>query len=174
VLVFGSSNPEDHPDVASVSMDMFNYYFDHEIDKLFMGQFIDLSNLADMIQASLYERLRLGINKRIVAKEMMNQSLLSKGSHDSGLKSKFVFIPRIDEGVHYYCEIDDHCRVALAHEEEEEAPQIKYKELFYGRVAPHGKFDLVVWRSHLPPYYIYIYSCEIHEYRSASTCRPEL
>ncbi|KAF0926067.1 hypothetical protein E2562_021783 [Oryza meyeriana var. granulata] len=182
VLVFGSSNPEDHPDVASVSMDIFNYYFDHDIDKLFMGQFMDLSILADMIQASLHEgschnlreRIRLSINEQILAKEMMNQSLLSKGSRDSGLKSKFVFIPRIDEGVHYYCEIYDHCRVAFAHEEEEEAPQIDIKEVFYERVAPHGKFDLFVWRSHLPPYYSYIYSCEIHEYRSASTCRPEL
>ncbi|KAF0926893.1 hypothetical protein E2562_027747 [Oryza meyeriana var. granulata] len=56
-------------------------------ERLFMGQFMDLSNLADMIQASLYEgswhnlreRLILSI-KRIVAKEMMNQSLLSKVS----------------------------------------------------------------------------------------------
>uniref|UniRef100_A0A0E0LGE7 NB-ARC domain-containing protein n=1 Tax=Oryza punctata TaxID=4537 RepID=A0A0E0LGE7_ORYPU len=47
-------------------------------------------------------------------------------------------------------------------------PKIDIKEVFLGRAVPHGKFDLVVKRSHLPPYYSYLYRCEIHEYRSIS------
>uniref|UniRef100_A0A0E0LGE8 Uncharacterized protein n=1 Tax=Oryza punctata TaxID=4537 RepID=A0A0E0LGE8_ORYPU len=109
VLAFGSSNPEDHPELASISMNMFNNYFDHEIYKEFVGQFIDLSNMDELIQASLYEdswknldeRIELLFGERIMAKEM-NQSLVSRGSRDSRLKGKFVFVPRIDEDVHYY------------------------------------------------------------------------
>uniref|UniRef100_A0A0D9WUX5 NB-ARC domain-containing protein n=1 Tax=Leersia perrieri TaxID=77586 RepID=A0A0D9WUX5_9ORYZ len=171
VLVFGSSNPEEHPEVASASINMFNDYFDHEMYKEFMGQFIDLRNMADIIQASLHEgsfhnlcqRIRLLFCGQVMAKEM-NQSMLSRGSGVSGLQSMFLFIPRIDEDVHYYCDIYNHCPVGFAHEkEEEEAPQIDIKEVVSGRVAPHGKFNLVVWRSHLPPYYNYIYSSEIHD-----------
>lgn len=31
----------------------------------------------------------------------------------------------------------------------------------YGRVAPKGKFEVLWWTSHLPPYYSYIENCEI-------------
>jgi hypothetical protein len=31
----------------------------------------------------------------------------------------------------------------------------------YGRVAPKGKFEVLWWTSHLPPYYSCIANCEI-------------
>lgn len=85
-----------------------------------------------------------------------------------------MVIPKADGTVNYYCEIFEHCRVALAHAEDQKAPKIGIQDILSGRVEPHGKFDLVLWRSHLPPYYSYIYSSEIHEFKSATTGRIRL
>uniref|UniRef100_A0A0D3GLM1 NB-ARC domain-containing protein n=1 Tax=Oryza barthii TaxID=65489 RepID=A0A0D3GLM1_9ORYZ len=165
VLAFGSSDPKDYPKVASVSMAMFNGYFDREMHNTFIGPFIDLNNMASFIQASIYDRDRLSLRKRFRTKESKSQLLPNRGSGDSGVKSKCVVIPKADGTVNYYCEIFEHCRVALAHAEDQKAPKIGIQDILSGRVEPHGKFDLVLWRSHLPPYYSYIYSSEIHEFK---------
>uniref|UniRef100_A0A0E0E6Y5 NB-ARC domain-containing protein n=1 Tax=Oryza meridionalis TaxID=40149 RepID=A0A0E0E6Y5_9ORYZ len=165
VLAFGSSDPKDYPEMASVSMAMFNGYFDREMHNTFIGPFIDLNNMASFIQASIYDRDRLSLRKRFRTKESKSQLLPNRGSGDSGVKSKCVVIPKADGTVNYYCEIFEHCRVALAHAEDQKAPKIGIQDILSGRVEPHGKFDLVLWRSYLPPYYSYIYSSEIHEFK---------
>uniref|UniRef100_A0A0D9WUZ7 NB-ARC domain-containing protein n=1 Tax=Leersia perrieri TaxID=77586 RepID=A0A0D9WUZ7_9ORYZ len=175
VLAFGSSNPEEHPEAASASMMLFNRYMNQEMNKNFIGAFIELRNIASVIQTSVYEGscLSLGECARFCSREHAYQPLLTTGSGDSGLKSNFVFIPRINETVHYYCEIYNHCRVVLAHDQEE-APKFNIQDVLFGRVAPHGIFDLVLWKSQLPPYYNYIYSSEIHEYKPIATYGIEL
>ncbi|KAF0926068.1 hypothetical protein E2562_021784 [Oryza meyeriana var. granulata] len=171
VLALGSSDPEEHPEVASLSTAMFNGYFDHKLYKSFIGPFIDLSNMARLIQASVYDGSYLSLRERLRGKETKSHLLLKRDPGDSGVESKCVFIPKTDGTVHYYCEIYNHCRVGRAHEEEDEAHKIDMQDLLSGRAAPNGKFDLVLWRSHLPPYYSYIYSSEIHEYKSAAIFR---
>uniref|UniRef100_A0A0E0LGE3 NB-ARC domain-containing protein n=1 Tax=Oryza punctata TaxID=4537 RepID=A0A0E0LGE3_ORYPU len=157
VLAFGSSDPKDYPEVASVSMNMFNGYFDREMYNTFIGPFIDLNNMASFIQASIYNSDWLNLRERFRTKESKSQLLPNRGSGDSGVKSKCVVIPKTDGTVNYYCEIFDNCRVALAHEEDQSAPKIDIQDILSGRVETHGKFDLVLWRSHLPPYYSYIF-----------------
>uniref|UniRef100_A0A0D9WV01 NB-ARC domain-containing protein n=1 Tax=Leersia perrieri TaxID=77586 RepID=A0A0D9WV01_9ORYZ len=180
VLAFGSSNPEDHPKAASAAMMIFNSYFDMEWYMNFAGPFLELSNLAGLVQTSLYQGSCLSLRERVklcltkhARDKVTNKYLITAGSGDSRLKSNCIFIPRINETVHYYCEIYDHCRVGLAHDQEE-APEFDMQDVLSERVAPHGRFDVVMWRSHLPPYYSYIYSCEIHEYRPVTNCTTEL
>ncbi|XP_062187561.1 uncharacterized protein LOC133890934 isoform X2 [Phragmites australis] len=49
---------------------------------------------------------------------------------------------------------------------EEEVPKIRFQDLLYGSVKPHGKFETLGWRSQIPPYYSYVYTCEIREIKA--------
>mgnify|MGYP003702526149 CR=1 FL=1 len=171
VLAFGSSDTKEHPELASVSMMMFNVYFDHELYKNFTGPFMDLNIMASLIQATFYEGNWLSLHAHTRGYFLLRRGL----GNDFELKTKCVPIPKKNAVVQQYCVISDYCRVGVAHEEDQEVPKIDMQDVLSGRVAPDGRFDIVLWRSHLPPYYSYIYSCEIHEYRPAlATCKMEL
>uniref|UniRef100_A0A0E0E6Y7 NB-ARC domain-containing protein n=1 Tax=Oryza meridionalis TaxID=40149 RepID=A0A0E0E6Y7_9ORYZ len=154
VLAFGSSDPEEHPELASVSMMMFNVYFDHELYKNFTGPFMDLNIMASLIQATFYEGNWLSLHARTRGYFLLRRGL----GDDFELKTKCVPIPKKNAVVQQYCVISDYCRVGVAHEEDQEVPKIDMQDVLSGRVAPDGRFDIVLWRSHLPPYYSYIYS----------------
>jgi hypothetical protein len=46
---------------------------------------------------------------------------------------------------------------------QEEVPEIRIQDLLYGSIKRHGKFEVLVCRSQLAPYYSYINACEIRE-----------
>ena len=54
---------------------------------------------------------------------------------------------------------------------EEEVPKITMDDVIYGSVKPHGKFEVLVWKSHIPPYYSYIYTCEIQAIKNTGAKR---
>ncbi|XP_062183518.1 putative disease resistance RPP13-like protein 1 [Phragmites australis] len=54
---------------------------------------------------------------------------------------------------------------------QEEVPKIRIQDVMYGSVKPHGKFEALGWRSQIPPYYSYVYTCEIRELKSTAAKR---
>jgi hypothetical protein len=46
---------------------------------------------------------------------------------------------------------------------QEEVPEIRIQDVMYGSIKRHGKFDVLVWRSQIPPYYSYVNACVIQE-----------
>ncbi|CAL5077211.1 unnamed protein product [Urochloa decumbens] len=44
---------------------------------------------------------------------------------------------------------------------EEDVPKIRMEDVVYGSIKLHGKVDALLWKSRIPPYYSYIYTCEI-------------
>ncbi|TVU40342.1 hypothetical protein EJB05_13803, partial [Eragrostis curvula] len=54
---------------------------------------------------------------------------------------------------------------------QEAAPKIGMVDVVYGRAKPRGKFEALVWRSRIPPFYNYIYSCEIREQNTKAAKR---
>ena len=46
---------------------------------------------------------------------------------------------------------------------DEEVPEIRVQDVLYGSIKKHGKFEVLVWRSQIPPYYSYVDACEIRE-----------
>ncbi|KAF8713881.1 hypothetical protein HU200_027859 [Digitaria exilis] len=54
---------------------------------------------------------------------------------------------------------------------QEEVPKIKQHDVTLGGVKPHGKFDVLVWRSQIPPYYSYVNTCEILELKTIGAKR---
>lgn len=158
VLAFGSSDPEDHPKLASIAMEIFDEYFDQEKFQEFTGPFIDTSSMAYYLRASDDPRHWRRVLECFRQKDQKNQLLLSRDPSDLGVKRKYVLFQR--PGSSICCEIYNQDRVGPAHEQ---ASAVTMGDILSGSVRPHGKFEVVVWKSPLPPYYSYIYSCEIHE-----------
>ncbi|ONM20743.1 hypothetical protein ZEAMMB73_Zm00001d005277 [Zea mays] len=44
---------------------------------------------------------------------------------------------------------------------QEEVPEIRIQDVLYGSIKRHGKFEVLAWRSQIPPYYSYVHACEI-------------
>ncbi|CAD6221459.1 unnamed protein product [Miscanthus lutarioriparius] len=49
---------------------------------------------------------------------------------------------------------------------EEEVPNISMQDVIYGSIKPHGNVEVLLWKSRIPPYYSYVYTCEIRELKS--------
>jgi len=54
---------------------------------------------------------------------------------------------------------------------QEEVPKIRLQDVMYWSVKPHGEFNVLSWRSQIPPYYSYIATCEIREPRTKAAKR---
>ena len=55
---------------------------------------------------------------------------------------------------------------------QEEIPKIELRRVIYGSVRPPARrFDALVWRSPIPPYYNYIYTCEVRDLKTTSAKR---
>ena len=46
---------------------------------------------------------------------------------------------------------------------QEEIPKIRMQDVMFGSVKPTGKFDILLWRAQIPPYYSYAYTCSTIE-----------
>jgi hypothetical protein len=54
---------------------------------------------------------------------------------------------------------------------EEEIPKIRERDIVYGTIKCSGKLELLVWKSQIPPYYSYVYTCEVQEQKSMAVKR---
>ena len=54
---------------------------------------------------------------------------------------------------------------------QQEGPKLEVRSVMYGGVKPSGRFEAVAWRSPIPPYYNYIYSCEVRDLKTTSAKR---
>ncbi|TVU13262.1 hypothetical protein EJB05_40798, partial [Eragrostis curvula] len=53
----------------------------------------------------------------------------------------------------------------------EEVPKIGLREVVYESMKHHGKLEVLGWTSPIPPYYSYIFTCEIQELKTTATKR---
>ncbi|KAK3124293.1 hypothetical protein QOZ80_7BG0584570 [Eleusine coracana subsp. coracana] len=54
---------------------------------------------------------------------------------------------------------------------DEEVPELRIQDLMYGSVKPYGKFEILIWQSHILPYHSYVATCEIQEQKIATSKR---
>ncbi|KAF8713923.1 hypothetical protein HU200_027905 [Digitaria exilis] len=54
---------------------------------------------------------------------------------------------------------------------EEKVPDIRLQDVVYGSARPHGKVEILVWKSLIPPYYSYVYTGEIQELKTTAVKR---
>ncbi|XP_062187578.1 disease resistance protein RGA2-like isoform X1 [Phragmites australis] len=54
---------------------------------------------------------------------------------------------------------------------QEEVPKIRIQDVMYGSAKPHGKFEVLAWKSPIPPYHSYVYTCELRELKTTAAKR---
>ncbi|WVZ88632.1 hypothetical protein U9M48_035130 [Paspalum notatum var. saurae] len=152
VLLFGSTYAEDQPKLVSIAMEIFEEcYCQNILFGDFTGSFANAKNIAALLRANIstqhWRRILACIRKN------WQKNPLPCNSVENGQ----YYLNRISN-LSQYVQVDRHHRIAL---DQEKVPKMTIDEVMYGRVTPKGKFEVVWWRSHLPPHYSYIASCEI-------------
>ncbi|CAL5092038.1 unnamed protein product [Urochloa decumbens] len=160
-LVFGSTDPEEHPKLASLAMAIIDEYFDRNIHKAFTGPFIYLNNVANILKGSV------GVQAWRQSLECLRENWKQNGLMSSASLSHLgtindrIFLRRETKAIEYCVVHNQEHRIVL---DNEEAPKINLLEIISGSVPPpQGKFEVLVWKSHLVPYQNHIYKCEILE-----------
>ncbi|XP_034579647.2 putative disease resistance RPP13-like protein 1 [Setaria viridis] len=149
-LTFGSMDPEMHPRLTHLAM---------EIAKTTLGRRAHLLS-ANIIAHLLKDNFDVKFWSELLAiLRRYSQKLVSQfGGHpaDSPNQNRPVLFERM--ATPSECIVLDH---RCQHPSEEEIPKIKFQDVLCGSVMPRGKFDVLAWRSRIPPYYSYVHTCEI-------------
>jgi len=156
-LTFGSLDPKTHPRLTGIAM---------EISRTLNGSLI-AANVTSLV-------LRGNIDIRFWCKVLAflrgsYQKHVSRfGGHPIDLMNqnrpaRFERIAARSEDFIVHCE---HQRSS-----QEDVPEIKLHDLVYGSIKPQGKFEVLAWKSEIPPYYSYVYASEIPELKTKAAKR---
>nr|CAB3455499.1 unnamed protein product [Digitaria exilis] len=156
-LTFEGMDPEEHPRLASLAMKIAMA----QNRSLIVGN-MDACLLRDNFNHNFWLKvlaLKRRINQKSFSEFGMHPSDLldqSRQTHLGTLRSASETLMVYDQ---YRCS------------SEEEVPDIKMEDVVYGSVKPHGKFKALAWRSRIPPYYSYVYVCEIRQELKTSAAK---
>ncbi|CAL5034369.1 unnamed protein product [Urochloa decumbens] len=156
-LSFGSIDPKMHPRFACMAM---------EIAKLLGGCFI----AANMTACFLREKFDIQLWCKVLAlcSVQTKKNISEFGGHPFDLinQKRPTDLGRMVapfEDVMLYCEDK--------RSELEDVPKIKLQDVMFGSVKARGKFEILGWRSRIPPYHSYVHTCEIQELKTSSAKR---
>jgi hypothetical protein len=157
VLAFGSTNTAEHPELVSIAMDMAV-----EMDRCFglMEVFAQLlrSNFDARFWSSTLAVLREYKKKNL----LMNDDAAhehSGGDQNPEVTTETEVVVVTSKRTQEFVYHDDYELIGSV--VDGEAPMISWHHLLFQGNRPRGKFDVLGWKSHIPPYYSYVYSCEI-------------
>jgi hypothetical protein len=153
VTTFGTTDPGMHPRLAYLAM---------EISKTLRGSLVSANITARVLRAnfSIHHWCKILKFTRGSAVEKYI-SMLGEHPHDLLKKSKRkpVYLQRLGRisadlfisGQYQTCS------------SQEELPEVTLQDVVYGGVKPQGSFKVLGWKSPLPPYRCYIFTCEIQQ-----------
>ncbi|XP_040385531.1 putative disease resistance protein RGA3 [Oryza brachyantha] len=148
VLAFGSVNPDDHPRLASIAMD---------ISAEQKGGFIGATIAGSLMRANLDAHYWSLILKNMREYTQKHRALFGKHPHDLLRKNHPVYLWRLAES----------SKIFLCHgfytacPAKQEIPRVTFQEVLSGRVTPHGRFEVLAWTSQIPPCRSYLMSCSL-------------
>lgn len=146
VLAFGATDPEQHPKLASMAM---------EIATVLRGCFLCAHIGGALLKANFNSKFW----SRFVAfvREYRDEinSLMPCDCQDHPKFGWVIVRPKPEN----YFVLRDSYQKALV---EDDGPKIKLVDLLSGRVRRRGKFEVLVWKSRIPPYYSYISNCVMY------------
>ncbi|OEL28348.1 hypothetical protein BAE44_0010633, partial [Dichanthelium oligosanthes] len=153
VLAFGSTNPEEHPELALVAMEI-----SEEQDR----SFISSNTLGGILISNIDIRFWREILELHRSNVQMHILLFGEHPHRLLQKKQAAYIwsmPNISKCLKArYCQTQSPL---------DEAPKITLREVQTGSVKTHGEFEVVVWKSGIPPHHSYPMSFD--QYPSSST-----
>ncbi|CAL4884701.1 unnamed protein product [Urochloa decumbens] len=150
VRAFGSTDAADHPKLASIAMDMAE-----EMD----GSFAAASIFGGLVRSNFnpqFWRLALA-----VLREFKKRNLIKYDAHQRTETDPLEIIKPSSytkEAAGEFVYLDDY---QINSSTRGEVPKISLQDILFGGARPQGKFDVLGWKSTIPPYYSYAYRCEI-------------
>ncbi|XP_039855819.1 putative disease resistance protein RGA3 [Panicum virgatum] len=157
MLTFGSMDPEMHPRLARMAM---------EIARMMNGCFISANVVGCLLRDNIdfhfwYKVLAFlsGMIKKHISKFGVHPFDLLNGKKPTHLGR--MFIPSEDFVLHY-----DYQRSS-----QDDVPKIRIQDVIYGSVKAEGTFEALGWRSRIPPYHSYVAVCEIRGLKTAGAKR---
>jgi hypothetical protein len=153
VITFGTTDPGLHPRLAYLAM---------EISKTLRGSLVSANITARVLRAnfSIHHWCKILKFTRGSAVEKYI-SMVGEHPHDQlkESKTKPVYLRRLGRisadlfisGQYQTCS------------SQEELPEITLQDVLYRGVKPQGSFRVLAWKSPLPPYRCYIFTCEIQQ-----------
>ncbi|KAL6643941.1 hypothetical protein ACP70R_018707 [Stipagrostis hirtigluma subsp. patula] len=148
-LAFGSMDPEEEPELAAMAM---------EIALGLHGSFIAGNVMARMLRANFsadFWRMVLSC-----VKEVNQRYCFVFGSQPINPAQSRKQLRILNDSNDNFSFFNDYKIVSA----QDEAPAITFEEVWSGNYVPYcGKFDVLAWRSAIPPYHRYSLSCEIHK-----------
>jgi hypothetical protein len=148
-LMFGSTDPEMHPQLAYLAMEIARV-----LNKTFLSATTIAWLLRDNFEIQFWRKIL------VFLRGLIQKHVFRFGEHpfDFVDPKRIIHHRRMAIPSEYF--IVYHPRECSS---VEEVPKITYRDFVYGTIKCSGKFDYLLWKSHLPPYYSYISTCEIHE-----------
>ncbi|KAL6606543.1 hypothetical protein ACP70R_042196 [Stipagrostis hirtigluma subsp. patula] len=152
LLVFGSTDPDEHPKLASIAMEMA---------VAIQGSFIGACICAAIMRVDFDTQYWCMILKRV--REYMQKNLILFGEYPDDLKAMdqprytwSMVKPVPDE---YFLLYGVYQRGVVR---EDALPKVTVVDLMTGRAQkPRGRFEVLYWKSAVPPYFSYICPCEV-------------
>ncbi|CAL4886298.1 unnamed protein product [Urochloa decumbens] len=156
-LTFGSMDPKLHPRHVHVAM---------EIAETLSGSFASANGTACFLRDNF--DIQFWCKVLAFLRASIQRHVFRFGGHPSDVlnKNRPACLQRMGEASEDFLIYGG--RECLS---QEEVPKIRQHDVIFGSVKPHGKFEVLVWRSQIPPYYSYVNTCEIRELKTIGAKR---
>jgi hypothetical protein len=150
VRVFGSIDASEHPEMVSIALDMAA-----ETNRCFAVVDAFGGLLRSNFNARFW-RLTLAVLREIIKKQQLFMNNMNDARYrgPNAEVPKQEFGPKISEKLVYH---EDYQIGSV----QGEVPKISLQDIIFGGARPKGRFDVLGWKSSIPPYHTYAYSCEI-------------
>ncbi|CAO2183036.1 unnamed protein product [Urochloa humidicola] len=148
VLAFGSANPDDQPELASLGMEIAAV-----LDASFLGANIVACLLRANLNVQCWHRV-LQCTSDFTSKHTLKFGKDATDLLESGYPLHTWSITRSQNIVVIYNVYQKSTTVQNG------VPKLTLLDILNGGATHQGKFKAVAWRSAIPPYYTYLASCE--------------
>uniref|UniRef100_A0ACD5TEL7 Uncharacterized protein n=1 Tax=Avena sativa TaxID=4498 RepID=A0ACD5TEL7_AVESA len=162
MLVFGRADPEEHPKLTSIAMDLAL-----EMRGSFMYAYQVAALLRENLNAQFWRRSLTHFRQY----NQKNILLLGQSPVDEDQPRYIWSMAKRRQGYEDLKFLLLHGGYQKGPASHSEVPRISVVDLLSGTwsAMPRGKFEVLAWRSHIPPYYIYTSDCEFVQHQSSTT-----
>lgn len=153
VRLFGSTDAAEHPKLASIAMAMAT-----ELN----GCFLNANMFSELLRSNVDARFwNLALT---ILQELKHRNLFGGADQvDIWEVTEPVYVPRVNISSEDFVILDDYETSSADHSGG--TTTMTVQEVLLGTARPRGKFDVIAWRSPIPPHFSYFFGCEIRSPR---------
>jgi uncharacterized protein (UPF0248 family) len=148
-LAFGSANPKEEPKLLSMAM---------EIATCLNGSFIAANLMARILRTNFSAEFWRMCVSWVKGTRQRDGRIFGAHPVSPWQNKKPTYAPRMSNPNEYLWIFEDY-QVVYAHDE---AQEITMQEVLLRDVVPHGNYDVLVWRSSIPPHSCCIFRCGVY------------